>query len=399
VLYRPARQAALAQVLATARQREGLQAAPTTLAGVRQMIRRCAPGEAVGLLPDQVPPEGQGLWAPFGQPAYTMTLAARLLQQTGATPLWPGASACRARAATHPPAALSRALSSDLPTAVGQINRAMEQLIAQCPGNTCGATGATRHRERPPHERAGPLPSANPAAHGAEGSPVTAALMFFMRQLARLPCPCCARGRRRGPAAVRAGAQAPPHRARQPAPVLSRLSEARVQAVARRSFVLFSQAFFDRAWLWHAPPAVVRQRLRITGATEDLTRPGAVVMFAPHFYGMDAGGSAVMDQIERPACTIYSTQSNPAIDAWMRAGRLRFGQATLLSRQEGLKPIVRALREGKMLYLLPDMDLGPQESIFVPFFGIATATVPSLPRFAWAGARGARGHAPDARRL
>lgn len=215
---------------------------------------------------------------------------------------------------------------------------------------------------------------------------MTAALMFFMRQLARLPLPVL----RALGAGVGRLLYALARKRRRIAHVNLRLcypdwSEARVQAVARRSFVLFSQAFFDRAWLWHAPPAVVRQRLRITGATEDLTRPGAVVMFAPHFYGMDAGGSAVMDQIERPACTIYSIQSNPAIDAWMRAGRLRFGQATLLSRQEGLKPIVRALREGKMLYLLPDMDLGPQESIFVPFFGIATATVPSLPRFAKLG--------------
>ena len=118
---------------------------------------------------------------------------------------------------------------------------------------------------------------------------------------------------------------------------------------------------------------------------DDLKRDGAVIMFAPHFYGMDAGGSAVMDQIDRPACTIYSTQPNPALDAWMRAGRQRFGDATLLARNEGLKPIVRALREGKMLYLLPDMDLGPQDSIFVPFFDIPTATVPSLPRFAQLG--------------
>ena len=162
-------------------------------------------------------------------------------------------------------------------------------------------------------------------------------------------------------------------------------SEARRRAVLRRSFVLFGQAFLDRAWLWHGKPEGVRQRLHIVGAVQDLTREGAVVMFAPHFYGMDAGGSAVMDQIERPACTIYSTQSNPAIDAWMRAGRQRFGQATLLSRQDGLKPIVRALREGKMLYLLPDMDLGPQDSLFVPFFGVPAATVPSLPRFAKLG--------------
>jgi len=162
-------------------------------------------------------------------------------------------------------------------------------------------------------------------------------------------------------------------------------SESQRRAMARRNFVRFAQAFFDRAWLWHANPDVVRQRLRITGAVHDLTREGAVVMFAPHFYGMDAGGSAVMQQIARPACTIYSTQSNARLDAWMRAGRQRFGDATLLARTEGVKPIVRALREGKMLYLLPDMDLGPQESVFVPFFGVPTATVPSLPRFARLG--------------
>ena len=58
---------------------------PPTLAGVRQMMRALRRGEAVGLLPDQVPPEGMGVWAPFfGRPAYTMTLAARLAQQTGA---------------------------------------------------------------------------------------------------------------------------------------------------------------------------------------------------------------------------------------------------------------------------------------------------------------------------
>jgi KDO2-lipid IV(A) lauroyltransferase len=65
VLYRPARQAALAPVVETARRREGLETAPTTLAGVRQMIKALRAGRAVGLLPDQVPPEGMGQWAPF----------------------------------------------------------------------------------------------------------------------------------------------------------------------------------------------------------------------------------------------------------------------------------------------------------------------------------------------
>ncbi|MBK6869302.1 MAG: lysophospholipid acyltransferase family protein [Burkholderiales bacterium] len=135
VLYRPPRQAALAAVVETARRREGLETAPTTLAGVRQMIRALRAGRAVGLLPDQVPPEGMGLWSPvFGQPAYTMTLAARLIQQTGATPLlaWgerlPGARGFRIHVQAFP-----APLSADLDSAVAQINRAMEALIRQCP--------------------------------------------------------------------------------------------------------------------------------------------------------------------------------------------------------------------------------------------------------------------------
>jgi KDO2-lipid IV(A) lauroyltransferase len=87
-LYRPARKAWLRDFEETARRRPGLLTAPANLAGVRQMMRALRQGQTVGMLPDQVPPEGMGVWAPFfGAPAYTMTLAARLVQQTGATPL------------------------------------------------------------------------------------------------------------------------------------------------------------------------------------------------------------------------------------------------------------------------------------------------------------------------
>jgi Kdo2-lipid IVA lauroyltransferase/acyltransferase len=85
VLYRPARKPWLRELVATSRTRPNMTAAPTTLAGVRQMLRALKAGEAVGLLPDQVPPRGLGVWAPFfGREAYTMTLPARLVQQTGA---------------------------------------------------------------------------------------------------------------------------------------------------------------------------------------------------------------------------------------------------------------------------------------------------------------------------
>ena len=84
VLYRPARQRALREFQEQARKRPTMPTAPANLAGVRQMLRALKRRESVGLLPDQVPPDGQGVWAPFfGQPAYTMTLGTRLTQQTG----------------------------------------------------------------------------------------------------------------------------------------------------------------------------------------------------------------------------------------------------------------------------------------------------------------------------
>lgn len=135
VLYRPARQPWLAELMAQARQRPGLRTAPTTLAGVRQMIKALRQGEAVGLLPDQVPPEGMGSWAPFfGQPAYTMTLAARLALQTGATVVlaW-GERLSWGRGYCVHLRDLSAPLPQELDAAVAHINREMEGLIREAP--------------------------------------------------------------------------------------------------------------------------------------------------------------------------------------------------------------------------------------------------------------------------
>ena len=137
VLYRPARQAALREVMAGSRERPGLATAPASLAGVRQMIRGLRRGEVIGLLPDQVPPDGLGVWAPFfGQPAYTMTLAARLVQQTGAALLliWgerlPGGQGF----VVHVLPAPEIAQGADAVTAASAINAAMESLIRRAPG-------------------------------------------------------------------------------------------------------------------------------------------------------------------------------------------------------------------------------------------------------------------------
>ena len=86
VMYRPPRKAWLAPLFERARQRPGMAGAPASLGGIKQMMKALKQGQAVGVLPDQVPPAGMGVWADFfGHSAYTMTLAAKLAQQTGAT--------------------------------------------------------------------------------------------------------------------------------------------------------------------------------------------------------------------------------------------------------------------------------------------------------------------------
>jgi KDO2-lipid IV(A) lauroyltransferase len=87
-MYRPAKQAWLAELMIHARNRPGMHTSPATLTGVRQLVRALKNGDTIGILPDQVPPEGMGEWAPFfGSPAYTMTMAAKLIAQTGCTPI------------------------------------------------------------------------------------------------------------------------------------------------------------------------------------------------------------------------------------------------------------------------------------------------------------------------
>ena len=162
-------------------------------------------------------------------------------------------------------------------------------------------------------------------------------------------------------------------------------SEAQRRRAMRDVFVHVTQSFLDRAWLWHADPEVVRRRVRLTGAVQELAGQDPTIVFAPHFVGLDAGVTGLTQQVPRHIVGIYTKQSNLIVDAWVLKGRYRFGNARPMSRAEGVREIVAALRAGGIMYLLPDMNFGPEESIFVPFYGVSAATVPSLSRFARLG--------------
>ena len=158
-----------------------------------------------------------------------------------------------------------------------------------------------------------------------------------------------------------------------------------IRNLTRQTFVYFAQAWLDRSWVWHAPKSWILRRVTLTGAVNEMTGNEPTVVFVPHFVGMDAAWGGLVLRHPRDSTTIYTDQSNKLIDRWILRGRKRWGHMQLFGRIEGIKPVLAATRAGKPLFLLPDMDFGPQESIFVPFFGIPTATVPSLSRFARLG--------------
>jgi len=210
--------------------------------------------------------------------------------------------------------------------------------------------------------------------------------VWFMRVLARLPLPVL-RGMGWLIGSILFVLAAPRRRValRNLALCYPDASEAQRRVWARETFVRFSQSWLDRSWLWFAPRDVVLQRVKLTGALQELEGDTPTIIFAPHFYGMDAGGSALTLHTPRAFTSIFSTHPDPAVDAWFREGRQRFGDVRMLNRNDGVKPIIANLRKGGLLYLLPDMDFGRNDSLFVPFYGVQAATVPSLSRFARLG--------------
>ncbi|WP_395667376.1 lysophospholipid acyltransferase family protein [Rhodoferax sp.] len=162
-------------------------------------------------------------------------------------------------------------------------------------------------------------------------------------------------------------------------------SARQLQRQTRQTFVYFAQAWLDRGWLWYAPPEVTLARLRLVGAVDELDGQAATLIFVPHFVGMDAGWTAMTQQLSRQFTTVYAAQTNRVVDAWILKGRKRFPNGRPFDRREGFKPVLQALRAGEPLCLLPDMNYDPKDSVFVPFYGVSAATIPSLSRVAKMG--------------
>lgn len=135
VMFRPPRKPVLAPVMDAARNTSGVKAVPANMQGVREFVRALKRGEAVGMLPDQVPTQGDGVWAPFfGRPAYTMTLAGKLAAQTGvAVILMAGERLPKGKGWRLHYSRLPEPLPTDAAGQARLINAAMETLIRKFP--------------------------------------------------------------------------------------------------------------------------------------------------------------------------------------------------------------------------------------------------------------------------
>ena len=161
------------------------------------------------------------------------------------------------------------------------------------------------------------------------------------------------------------------------------LPQAERQRIARDHFAWLGRSLLERGLLWYAPVSRLRRLIHVEGDVGFAERSGQPVMWlVPHFLALDIAGVATQLFQSRQVGSIYQAQSNPVLDAAMRRGRLRFGQGEVFSRHETALPLVRAIKRGYVFFNLPDMDFGPRDAAFVPFFGIPAATLLAPSRMA-----------------
>ena len=250
-LYRPARKTWMAELIAGSRDRRGLQTLPTSVAGVRGLMRTLRAGGYTGILPDQVPPLGQGVWAPFfGRPAYTMTLLPRLAQQTGARVFLsvcerlPRGAGYAIRFEPFDGTALNDPKATPKPRPAA-MNEGIERLIRGLPGQY--VWDYARYKQPRGEQRGGDGGGCAMSMRRSSASASCARWPMCRCRWCAASAPCSgrvlyvvARPRRRvvdTNLALCFPDKSPEERRR----------------IARETFVYVAQSWLDRSWLWHAP--------------------------------------------------------------------------------------------------------------------------------------------------
>ncbi len=160
-------------------------------------------------------------------------------------------------------------------------------------------------------------------------------------------------------------------------------TNAQRELLARENFLWLGRSILERGLLWYASPARLKRLIHVEGDVTLAERSDQPVMWlVPHFMALDVAGVSVLLFQKRKGISIYQAQSNAVMDAAIRRGRLRLGNAEIFPRDDSAKALLRAIRRGDAFFNLPDMDFGERDAAFVPFFGVPTATLLAPSRLA-----------------
>ncbi len=149
------------------------------------------------------------------------------------------------------------------------------------------------------------------------------------------------------------------------------------EAWLRQHFYLLARSIVDRGLLWFGQPSAILDTVPVTGLEhldELLKAKRKIILLAPHFIGLDAAATRLTMVLPESA-TMYTQQSDSEVDQLLREGRGRFNTVNLVSRHDGVRGLIRHLRNGIPVYYLPDMDFGKAGAVFVPFFNVPAATL------------------------
>ena len=149
----------------------------------------------------------------------------------------------------------------------------------------------------------------------------------------------------------------------------------------RQTYQASIRAALEHGILWWGSEARLRRLIQIDNpeaARGDGKRP--VIWLAPHFVGLGMGG--VRLTMDQTVVNLYARARNPVSNKMMLRGRARFSSPVLIEKSDGIKPVLKALKDGLPLHYSPDQDQGRRNAVFVPFFGVSAATVSALPRLA-----------------
>ena len=155
------------------------------------------------------------------------------------------------------------------------------------------------------------------------------------------------------------------------------------EALAREHFALMGRSFLERGLLWFASEQRLLRLMKVEGDIGLADRSEQPVMWLlPHFVGLEWAAPALMLKQGTPAVDVYQAQSNEVFDKQMLAGRARFGKNAFVDRHDGIRPVLRYIKQGYGFVNAPDMDFGEKDSAFVPFFGVPACTLLAPARMA-----------------